>query len=575
MQIAERPCKRPGRRLLTAALLTSAVVAASDCASAASWLYWGPDRGTVMMPPIQRRAPKAPRHRAVPALAEKNKPEGPLIITISIQHQQLKVYDVNGLYAESPVSTGMPGHSTPMGVFSVLEKQRWHRSNIYSGAPMPYMQRVTWSGVAIHEGVLPGYPASHGCIRMPGSFAVKLWAWTKRGARVIIVPGEISPQDFSHPKLIAHMVDESPPSASAAPTGSGIQSDASAASSKTAEQKPELKLATLTDASSGNLVLTKSATDRQSEKTAEPKTSAGSTIGADTEPRQSAAPPSSPDANAESPSAPSTDKDVEQAIDKIAATVDVAEVRIDPESGAGDDKAPADATAVREARTEAADTAAPASETAPGAAIVKPVESAEPKSVAAAVAEAAPQTSTPTSPLPAAAPAPTTGKAATAAAPDPKDVPTVIGPKRSGHVAVFISRKDRRLYVRQNFMPLFDVPVAITDPDKPFGTFVFTSHGDKDDATALHWSVVAMPFATRKIIAAPIGRLGKRPKSITETTLTPPPATAAEALDRITVPDWALERVAEAIKPGGSLIVSDRGLGDETGEGTDFIVPLR
>ena len=105
-----------------------------------------------------------------------------------------KVFDVNGLYAEAPISTGMPGHSTPMGVFSVIEKQRWHRSNIYSGAPMPYMQRITWSGVAMHEGVLPGYPASHGCIRMPGAFAIKLFAWSKRGARVIVVPGELSPQ---------------------------------------------------------------------------------------------------------------------------------------------------------------------------------------------------------------------------------------------------------------------------------------------------------------------------------------------------------------------------------------------
>ena len=78
----------------------------------------------------------------------------------------------------------MPGHATPMGVFSVIEKQKLHHSNIYSGAPMPFMQRITWSGVAIHAGVLPGYPASHGCIRMPMAFAVKMYGWTKMGARV-------------------------------------------------------------------------------------------------------------------------------------------------------------------------------------------------------------------------------------------------------------------------------------------------------------------------------------------------------------------------------------------------------
>src|SRR5947208_10603147 len=111
----------------------------------------------------------------------------------------------------------MTGHPPPMGVFSITQKHKMHHSNIYSGAPMPFMQRITWSGIAMHEGVLPGYPASHGCIRMPGSFAVKLWGWTKRGARVIIVPGEISIEAFSHPKLIAHLADETKPSASLAP----------------------------------------------------------------------------------------------------------------------------------------------------------------------------------------------------------------------------------------------------------------------------------------------------------------------------------------------------------------------
>ncbi|MFN5722160.1 MAG: L,D-transpeptidase family protein, partial [Bradyrhizobium sp.] len=111
-------------------------------------------------------------------------------------------YDANGLYAESPVSTGMKGHSTPMGVFSVIQKQKYHQSNIYSGAPMPYMQRITWSGIAMHAGVLPGYPASHGCIRMPMSFAVKMYNWTRMGARVFVTPGTISPENFSHPLLV-------------------------------------------------------------------------------------------------------------------------------------------------------------------------------------------------------------------------------------------------------------------------------------------------------------------------------------------------------------------------------------
>ena len=101
------------------------------------------------------------------------------MIAISINKQNMKIYDANGFFAETPISTGMRGHATPMGVFSVIQKQKLHHSNIYSGAPMPYMQRITWSGIAIHAGVLPGYPASHGCIRMPMAFAVKMYGWTR------------------------------------------------------------------------------------------------------------------------------------------------------------------------------------------------------------------------------------------------------------------------------------------------------------------------------------------------------------------------------------------------------------
>src|SRR4051794_8762898 len=169
----------------------------------------------------QERHPEVPRQKPQKRgavgkkdlVAEKEagtKPQGPLVIVVSIDQQKVRVYDGNGLFAESPVSTGMKGHSTPMGVFSVIQKNKMHRSNIYSGAPMPYMQRITWSGVAMHAGVLPGYPASHGCIRMPMAFAVKMWNWTRMGARVIITPGQITPANFSHPLLVAQKVVPQP-----------------------------------------------------------------------------------------------------------------------------------------------------------------------------------------------------------------------------------------------------------------------------------------------------------------------------------------------------------------------------
>src|ERR1700709_636836 len=128
-------------------------------------------------------------------------PKGPLQIIISIADQRVSLFDNGTLIARSSVSTGTQGHPTPLGVFSVISKQRWHRSNIYSAAPMPYMQRITWSGIALHAGVVPRRPASHGCIRLKNDFAVRLWHLTKRGTRVIIAHGDAQPVEITNPHL--------------------------------------------------------------------------------------------------------------------------------------------------------------------------------------------------------------------------------------------------------------------------------------------------------------------------------------------------------------------------------------
>src|SRR5215510_47516 len=128
-------------------------------------------------------------------------PQAPLQIIISIADQRISLYENGTLIARSSVSTGVEGHPTPLGVFSVLSKEKWHRSNIYSAAPMPYMQRFTWSGIALHAGVLPGYPASHGCIRVTDSFATQLFHLTKRGTRVIIARGDVRPFEIANPHL--------------------------------------------------------------------------------------------------------------------------------------------------------------------------------------------------------------------------------------------------------------------------------------------------------------------------------------------------------------------------------------
>jgi hypothetical protein len=129
--------------------------------------------------------------------------KGPLQVIISIADQKISVYDDGTLLVRSSVSTGVQGHPTPVGVFSVIGKELWHRSNIYSAAPMPYMQRITWSGIALHAGVLPGHPASHGCIRLAKDFAVRLWHLTKRGTRVIIAPNNVDPVQIASPRLFS------------------------------------------------------------------------------------------------------------------------------------------------------------------------------------------------------------------------------------------------------------------------------------------------------------------------------------------------------------------------------------
>src|SRR3974390_2564953 len=125
----------------------------------------------------------------------------PLIAVVSLRDQQITVYDDRGWIMRTPVSSGQKGRETPAGIFSVLQKDADHYSNMYDDAYMPHMQRLTWSGIAMHGGVLPGYPASHGCVRMPYDFAERLFDTTKLGLRVIVAPRDAVPITMDHPAL--------------------------------------------------------------------------------------------------------------------------------------------------------------------------------------------------------------------------------------------------------------------------------------------------------------------------------------------------------------------------------------
>jgi lipoprotein-anchoring transpeptidase ErfK/SrfK len=538
------------------AILTAAG-AIGIAAPAKAAIFWSDsDSGASQAAPVEPpRGPKKPHRHAgkkiEPVGQQAAKPQGPLVIAISIRNQNLKVYDANGFFAESPISSGMAGHSTPMGVFSVIQKQKLHHSNIYSGAPMPFMQRITWSGIAIHAGVLPGYPASHGCIRMPMAFAVKMWGWTKMGARVVVVPGELGPASFSHPLLVTQKVVPQPVAAAEpkpdAP--SAIKSDKASdagptAKSATAEQNLELRSTVGHDQKSVMDAPSAPAPLHDQTRTAD----AGSSPATKAPITMSDASASVGQAHADTAAA--TEAAAPEIKSAAADTANKADAKPDQTQTSGDAASPA------ASNTDSTDTgaikAAPKADDAITAAPTKPA-------VSTSVPDAKKDQARPSD-------------AATPSKPDP--IAAAVS-KHSGPISVFVSRKDSKLYVRQNFAPLFDVPVTIAPSDRPLGTHVFTAQVDGSDANVLHWSVFSLPAPVRRDEDERITRKRKI-SGAAEIKPIPEPDSPAEALNRLTIPADAMARITDALSTGGSIIVSDQGIaGGETGEGTDFIVSLR
>ena len=137
-------------------------------------------------------------------------PQGPMLLIVNVATQRAVLFRNGVPIGATSVSTGRPGHATPTGVFTILQKQVEHYSSIYDSAPMPYMQRLTWQGVALHAGNLPGYPASHGCIRLPASFARLLYGETKVGMTVVVARQQMIPRVAPTPTIVAQTNDEGP-----------------------------------------------------------------------------------------------------------------------------------------------------------------------------------------------------------------------------------------------------------------------------------------------------------------------------------------------------------------------------
>jgi lipoprotein-anchoring transpeptidase ErfK/SrfK len=593
-------------RLWRVAVLTAAGAIGATAQAEAALYYWSDsDAGYYRPGPItQPRRQKPSRHQAkkiVTPEKESSKPQGPVIIAISIEKQHLKIYDANGFFAEAPVSTGMKGHSTPMGVFSVIQKQKLHHSNIYSGAPMPYMQRITWSGIAIHAGVLPGYPASHGCIRMPMAFAMKMWNWTRMGARVVVTPGEITPASFSHPLLVTQKVVPQPAAEPQADTPPAPKSDkaseadtpvnpaisqaklelrstvghADEARPFIGEQPavPSLREQTHTADASGRMPATQPAiTITDAALSGGKATPPGAPI-SDSAPV--AADAAKPDAKADATDTPAAASETEPFAAKPAETAssdekppeasDAAKADVPTTGSTISEEKPAEKKVGAKADDVKIDLAKPDVPLSNDKQADKPGETANAATGIGPIAPAADakkdQTRLPDTVKPAA------GKTDTAA------------PKRTGQISVFISRKDSKLYVRQSFAPLFDAPVTIAPSDRPLGTHVFTAEIDKVDANLVHWSVVSLPTPSRYAERRDEDERATRRRKIAGTAVVeakPVPDSPAEALDRITIPSDTMARITESLSTGSSIIVSDQGISaGETGEGTDFIVSLR
>jgi lipoprotein-anchoring transpeptidase ErfK/SrfK len=491
-------------------------------------------------------APSAPGAKS----AEINNIERPLFAVISIADQRVSVYNNQGLVARSAISTGMPGHPTPKGLFTIIGRERYHRSNIYSNAPMPFMQRITWSGIAMHLGVVPGHPASHGCIRLPAGFAVKLWGLTKIGERVVISPQEVSPIEFAHPLLpvpkmrVSAEADQSAPDsqqAALAAVPPPLINPHQYAEQLKAKAVGERALAVKT-------VRETSAAVRVAQQ--EAARSAAQLKAAE-------AAHSSAQAKAETVA-----KAYELAV--AAASANQQESILltglkDPDGNVSGRSA-AGGTEPVAAATDAAATAKANAEAALTAAAAK-LEAAETASAAKAanLADAVRRLDDATA-------------ASDAAAKTEKEALRLTSP-----LSILVSKKDQRIYVRQGLAPLFDAPASVRDPETPLGSHLYIATAVEDDGTSLKWSVVSIPtrFAEKR------GEPQRKTASIEEEFGAPPklygsPSTAADALERIEIAQDVRDRIAERLWTGASLIISDQPPSGETGPiGTDLTVKVR
>lgn len=538
----------------------------------------------------------------VPALAKGNekpakkevkaeKPKGPFIVVVSIGRQRLTVWGPNGnKVTESPVSSGQPGHETPQGVFSIIGKEEMHHSNLYNDAPMPWMQRITWSGVAMHAGNLPGYPASHGCIRLPYNFSKTLFGITPMATRVIVTRESPTPTAFTHPQLFTPL----PPAASLTPnqtpippqdqqpapgpvaSAAGLTPPSRLGGPATADALPvpaPITVASLAGAAGPDAKPRRTREQIQAERTAriekltaDLKTAEARRIEA--EPAAKAAAVTLNDARTAQRAVKLEADALTQAQQKItrqiaAANAELAAMAKSHAKLTKDEDI--DRAADRERLIEEkllilgadADKARAAVEAHAGkvAEAARKVQDAEKARLAAI--DALKQS------------AETLRQTRVALETAKREEANYAKP-----ITVLISRKTGKLHVRQANEDLFEAPVTIESPQSPFGTHVLTALELVNGERELSWSALTVKGSEKVAEEAPKRKKGKKdePAPVAPAAAEMLPQTPAKALERIKIPEDAQEKIAEFIKPGSSIIITDNGISHETGKGTDYVI---
>lgn len=555
---------------LASVLIAVLLVAGTSQGAQAQFFPWG---GGWQGPPAWKPRPRRRRARRYvepkneKATAKIPKPTGALLLVVSLGKQTVTVYDGVKEIAKAPISSGMRGRETPTGVFSILEKNRYHYSNLYGGAPMPFMERITNSGVALHAGHLPGYPASHGCIRLPYSFARNLFGVTKIGARVIVSREDPSPAEFQSAQLMAPL----PPASqvrserskryAAAEPASGTKEEFSEilgvrpayadtsdkrrtremAAAQRAAEKRELAAA-IQVAESG-----KASADAHVKLTRELARKAKGEIGKARREANKLA--------HEARKARRTAKAAERKFARLMRKKSKINVKtLDPEALAKE----SENELAEEAKVLDLMNGARAAKMR----AAKQKKEAVPKAVAAAEAAEKVRRAA-LEDAKKAREALADAKAALAAA-------ETIEARKDYPVSIFVSGKTGRLYAKLGFKKVIDVPVTIAEPDKPLGTHVLTATAYTDGEAAISWNAVTLaPPAPRSH-----PRRRRRRRHADEEYVAPagPDADPASALERIQIPPDTVEQLAELMKPGSSFIISDYGLSRETSKRTEFVI---